>query len=68
MSTKERLHALIEEMNEDQAEMLLMNLEDAEPIPLTAAERADIDKGRSELRAGLGIPHEEVLKRLGIAG
>ncbi|MGE3075928.1 MAG: hypothetical protein AB7N24_08585 [Dehalococcoidia bacterium] len=51
MSTKERLHQLIDEMNEDQAAVLLMDLN--EPMPrLSAEDVAAIDEGLSQLRAG----------------
>lgn len=67
MSTKERLHQIIDEMNDDQASVLLMDLE--EPIPpLTADERAAIDEGREELRSGMGIPLDEAMRRLRAAG
>ena len=67
MSTKERLHQLIDEMNDDQAAVLLEDLE-WEPGPLSEEDIAAIEKGREQARAGLGIPHEEALKRLGING
>lgn len=67
MSTKERLHQLIDEMNDDQAEVLLLDLA-AAPPPLSDDERAEIQKARQELRDGKGIPHEEVMRRLRAAG
>jgi len=67
MSTKERLHQLIDEMNDDQAEVLLLDLA-AAPHPLSDDERAEIQKARQELRDGKGIPHEEVMRRLRAAG
>jgi hypothetical protein len=67
MSTKERLHEIIDEMDEDQAEGLLMELDRPSP-PLSAEDIASIERGRAELRQGKGIPHEEVLRRLGISG
>jgi hypothetical protein len=67
MSTKERLHQLVDEMNDDQAAVLLIELED-EPPPLSEAERAEIDLARGQLRAGEGIPHDELMRRLRAAG
>ena len=67
MSTKERLHQLIDEMNEDQAAVLLMDL-DAVPPPLSESERAEIHAARESLRAGKGIPLDEAIRRLRQAG
>jgi hypothetical protein len=67
MSAKERLHELIDGMHDDQAEVLLLELERPMP-PLTPEDIASIERGRAELRAGKGIPHEEVLRRFGITG
>ena len=63
MSTKERLHQLIDEMNEDQAAVLLMDLE-REPGLLSEDDRAAIDRGRAQARQRLSTSTEEVLKRL----
>ncbi|MEO8540392.1 MAG: hypothetical protein ABI577_11680 [bacterium] len=65
MSTKERLHQIIEEMNDHQATVLLMDLE---VPPLTDDERAQIEVARDELRAGKGIPMDEAMRRLRAAG
>ncbi len=67
MSTKERLHALIDEMTEDQAAVLLMDLEQ-EPPPLTTAEESAIARARADLAAGKGIPHDELMRKLRAAG
>ena len=67
MSTKERLHQLIDEMNDDQAAVLLLDLEEPRP-PLTDQERDAIVTARQELRAGQGISLEEAMKRLRAAG
>jgi hypothetical protein len=67
MSTKERLHQLIDEMNDDQAAVLLMDLEEPRP-PLTDQEHDAIAAARQELRAGQGISLEEAMKRLRAAG
>ncbi|NJD63792.1 MAG: hypothetical protein FIB00_00865 [Chloroflexi bacterium] len=67
MSTKERLHRLIDEMNDDQAAVLLMDLEEPRP-PLTDEEREAIATARQELRSGEGISLEEAMKRLRAAG
>lgn len=66
MSTKERLHQIIDEMNDDQAAVLLMDLEDLRPR-LSDEDRAAIEEGLKELRDGRGIPHEEAMRRLGLS-
>lgn len=63
MSTKERLHQLIDEMNDDQAAVLLMDLEEQRPA-LTSAEREEIAAARAELRHGRGIPLDEAIRRI----
>ncbi|MCC6960531.1 MAG: hypothetical protein IT301_11840 [Dehalococcoidia bacterium] len=67
MSTKERLHQLIDEMNEDQAAVLLMDLE-WEPSPLSAEDREAIARGLADSEAGRTRPHAEVMKRFGLSG
>lgn len=67
MSSKERLHQLIDEMNDDQAAVLLMDLQEPRP-PLTDQEREAIANARQELRDGRGIPLDEAMKRLRAAG
>ena len=67
MSAKERLHQLIDEMNEDQATVLLMDL-DAVPPPLSDSEHAAIHEAREALRAGKGVPLDEAIRRLRQAG
>ncbi len=64
---RERLHQLIDEMNDDQAAVLLMDLEEPRP-PLTDQEREAIANARQELRDGRGISLEEAMKRLRAAG
>lgn len=63
MSTKERLHRLIDEMNDDQAAVLLMDLE-YEPGPLSPGDVESIDRGRAQARAGQLRTTEEVFERL----
>ena len=63
MSSKERLHQLIDEMNDDQAAVLLLDLQEPRP-PLTDQEREAIANARQELRDGRGIPLDEAMKRL----
>lgn len=67
MSSKERLHQLIDEMTDDQAAVLLMDLQEPRP-PLTDQEREAIANARQELRDGRGIPLDEAMKRLRAAG
>jgi hypothetical protein len=67
MSSKERLHQLIDEMNDDQAAVLLLDLQEPRP-PLTDQEREAIANARQELRDGRGIPLDEAMKRLRAAG
>ena len=65
MSPKARLHELIEQMNDDQAAVLLMELDLPYP-PLTAEDIASIERGRADSRAGRTTPHEEVMHRFGL--
>lgn len=67
MSSKERLHQLIDEMTDDQAAVLLLDLQEPRP-PLTDQEREAIANARQELRDGRGIPLDEAMKRLRAAG
>ena len=63
MTAKERLHQLISEMNDDQAAVLLMDLEEPPPR-LSDDERRAIGEARRELAAGRGIPNDEVMQEL----
>ncbi len=63
MSTKERLHQLIDEMNDDQAEVLLLDLA-YEPGPLSPEDIESIERGRAQARAGQLRTTEEVFERL----
>jgi hypothetical protein len=63
MSTKERLHQLIDEMNDDQAAVLLMDLE-YEPRPLSPEDIESIERGRAQARAGQLRTTGEVFERL----
>ena len=63
MSTKERLHQIIDEMNEDQAAVLLTDPDGPRP-PLTDEEREGVAGARGERRAGKGIPLEEAIRWL----
>lgn len=63
MSVKEKLHRLIDEMNDDQAAVLLMDLE-TPPAPLTPEDRASIERGLQQARAGQLRTTEEVFERL----
>jgi predicted transcriptional regulator len=64
MTVKERLHRLIDEMHEDQAYGLLMDLEQPLP-PLTAEDRASIERGFADSRAGRTKPHAEIVAKYG---
>lgn len=63
MSTKERLHQLIDEMNEDQAAVLLLDLEQPN-WRLTEEDRASVERGRAQAREGGSLSTEEVFARL----
>ncbi|MFN8618836.1 MAG: hypothetical protein U0837_17265 [Dehalococcoidia bacterium] len=63
MSTKERLHQLVDEMNDDQADELLERLEFVAP-PLSEEDRASIERGRAQARAGQLRTTEEVFASL----
>lgn len=63
MSTKEQLHQLIDEMNDDQAAYLLVELQQASP-PLTEEDREAIARGRDQARRGTGRTTAEVFERL----
>ena len=70
MTVKEELLAYIDDLADDDALSLWHRIqcENATPVqPLTAADKAAIERGLAELRAGKGIPHAEVMRRLGIA-
>ncbi|HMO96533.1 MAG TPA: hypothetical protein PKD27_10470 [Tepidiformaceae bacterium] len=62
MTVKERLHQLIDEMHEDQAAVLLLDLEECDVGE--DALIAEIARARDELRRGEGIPHDEAMARL----
>lgn len=63
MSAKARLHELIDEMNDDQAEVLLLDLA-YEPGPLSPEDIESIERGRAQARAGQLRTTEEVFERL----
>jgi predicted transcriptional regulator len=70
MSAKQELRHYIDELSDDEALSLWQRIqcEASEPIPpLTDADRASIERGLAQLKAGRGIPHAEVLRKLGIA-
>jgi predicted transcriptional regulator len=69
---RERIEELtdrIDEISEDEAADMLFRLDEAfqpEPEPLTDEQRAMIERGMADARAGRLVPQEEVLRRLGI--
>jgi hypothetical protein len=63
MSTKERLHQLIDAMQDDEAADLLDDLE-FQPAPLSDEDIASIERGRAQAKAGQLRPTEEVFERL----
>lgn len=70
MSAKQVLLEKIEELTEEEAENVLWYIEDelnGEPQPLTPEEIAHLREGVADLDAGRTTPHEEVLRRFGIA-
>ncbi len=65
----EELTDRIGEISEEEAADVLLRLEEAfqpEPEPLTDEQRAMIERGMADARAGRVVPQEEVLRRLGI--
>ena len=63
MSSKERLHQLIDEMNDDQAEVLLLDIEEPRE-PLSTEDIASIKRGRAQARARKLRTTDEVFERL----
>ncbi len=61
MSIKERLHELVEEMSELEADELLERLEFV-AAPLTAEDIAGIERGRAQARAGQLRSTDEVVE------
>ncbi len=69
MTAKQALRNYIEELSDDEALALLHRLEDeAQELlpPLTDEQLASVQRGLAQSERGEGIPHEEVLRRLGI--
>ena len=64
MTVKEKLHKLIDEMHEDQAAVLLMDLEEHEP--LSEEDRKEISAGLADAEAGRVFDEAEVLAEFGI--
>lgn len=71
-TTREQLHELIDALPADRfdaaahAIWLLTIPEDDEPA--TAEDREAIRLGRAEYRRGEAVPHDEALRRIGLAG
>jgi len=63
MSSKERLHQLIDEMNDDQAAVLLLDIEEPRE-PLSTEDIGSIKRGRAQTRAGKLRTTDEVFERL----
>lgn len=66
---KEQLHALIDEIqNEaqllDLVEIIQAQQKPALPYALNPEQLIAIEEGRSEFRAGLGIPNEQVMQEM----
>lgn len=71
MTAKEILRDYVETMDEDEAEQmldLLFRYPVHEPPPLTPEQIGAINEGRRQAREGLGIPHEDLMRELGIPG
>ncbi len=64
MTAKERLHQLIDEMHDDQAAVLLMDLE--ERHALSDEDRASIERGFADSKAGRTTPHAEIAAKYGL--
>lgn len=67
MSTKERLHKLIDEMNDDQAAVLLLDLEEPRPS-LSEEDKASISRAFADSEAGRTRPHADVMRKYGLPG
>lgn len=79
MTTKERLHKLVDELSEQEAEraLSLVEKEHEDPViaalrdapeedeEITAEEEAAAAEGRADIAAGRTISHEEMLRRYG---
>ncbi len=79
MTTKERLHKLIDELSEIEAEraLALVQKEREDPViatphdapeedeDISAEEEAAAAEGRADIAAGRTISHEEMLRRYG---
>ncbi len=63
MTAKERLHQLIDEMHDDQAAVLLMDLERP---PLSEADHEAIARGLADSEAGRTFSEQEVMAEFGI--
>lgn len=80
---REKLHGLIESLPSEDVPTALRILEalnsSSDPVPLalrdvpiddepeTEEERAAVAEARREIEEGKGIPHDEVMRRLGLA-
>jgi hypothetical protein len=69
MTAREALREYIEELSEDEAAHLLDRLRwealDSS-APLTAAQRAAVERGLADIAAGRVTDHDEVVRRLGL--
>jgi len=63
VSTKERLHELIDKMEDGEAAALLTRL-DPEFLPFTEEDLASIQRGRTQAGAGNSRTTDEVIERL----
>ena len=69
MTAKQALRDYIEELSDDEALALFQRLEsEAQELlpPLTDEQRASVQRGLAQSERHEGIPHEEVLRQLGI--
>ncbi|MEX0781612.1 MAG: hypothetical protein WD557_03110 [Dehalococcoidia bacterium] len=68
MTAKEALRDWVDELTEEEAEALVQRIargNDMEFPPLTPEQLASAERGAAQTDAGLGIPHDEVMRRFG---
>lgn len=67
MTAKKALRDWVDELTEEEAAALLRRMArgNQQFEPLDKEQMASIERGIAQTDAGLGIPHEEVLRRFG---
>ena len=67
MSTRERLHQLIDQLDDEEVAGLLSDLEYRQRAPLAPEDVASVERGLAQSAAGEVVPHSEVLRRFKLA-